>query len=91
VLDKDGLRVQSVAVPHGMMPSVASRIEHGGKSIVFSGDVQSEYEPLVKLAAGCDLLVHDLALPERVVAHEDHPQAGRLMATTQIERTSHGQ
>lgn len=64
-----GLLIRSVAVPHGMMPSVAYRVDHDGRSIVFSGDIQSGYGPLVDLASDCDVLVHDFALPEREVAH----------------------
>ncbi len=69
VIDQGDLRVASVSVPHGMMPSVAYRIDHDGASVVFSGDVQTAHAPLVGLAAGCDLLVHDLALPERETEH----------------------
>jgi len=52
------------------MPSVAYRIDHGGSSIVFTGDRET-YEPgLVELAGGFDVLVHDfVALPEREVEH----------------------
>jgi ribonuclease BN (tRNA processing enzyme) len=67
VVERKNLRVTSVAVPHGMMPAVAYRIECDGRSVVYSGDVQRAYAPLVELAAGCDLLVHDLALPERAI------------------------
>ena len=61
--------ISTVAVPHGMMPSLAYRIDHGGTSVVFSGDVESAHEPLIALARDCDLLVHDLALPERETEH----------------------
>lgn len=67
VLERAGISVRSVAVPHGMMPSVAYRIELAGRAIVVSGDVQSEYQPLVSLATGCDVLIYPLAVPEREV------------------------
>ncbi len=66
-----GVRVRAVAVPHGMMPSVAYRIEHGGVSLTLSGDVAEAAPGLIALAHGTDLLVHDLALPERDVPHGD--------------------
>lgn len=69
VLAAGNLRVRAVAVPHGMMPSVAYRVDLGDRSVVFSGDVQTAHPPLVALADGCDLLVHDFALPEREVEH----------------------
>ena len=64
-----GLSIGSVAVPHGMMPSVAFRVECDERSIVFSGDVSASTEPLIALAKNCSLLVHDFALPERDVPH----------------------
>lgn len=65
VLEQDNLTISSVAVPHGEMPTVAYRISCDGRTVVLSGDVQTAYPPLVELAQGCDLLVHELALPER--------------------------
>lgn len=61
--------VRSVAVPHGMMPAVAFRIDAAGASVVFTGDVSGYHLPLVDLATGADLLVHDMALPERPTEH----------------------
>jgi len=52
-----------------LFSALAYRIDHDGASVVFSGDVQTAREPLVGLAAGCDLLVHDLALRERETEH----------------------
>lgn len=69
VLEAGGLRVRAVAVPHGMMPAVAYRVEHADGTVVLSGDVSGAHPPLVSLAAGCDLLVCDLAVPERKSEH----------------------
>ena len=66
-----GLRIRSVAVPHGMMPAVSYRIEHGGRSLTISGDVSEAAPGLIALAHETDLLVHDLALPERDLPHGD--------------------
>jgi ribonuclease BN (tRNA processing enzyme) len=62
-----GVTLSSVAVPHGMMPSVAFRIDCGEESIVFSGDTSASTLELISLAKDCSLLVHDFALPERDV------------------------
>ncbi|MGI8421778.1 MAG: MBL fold metallo-hydrolase, partial [Gaiellaceae bacterium] len=76
--------IRSVAVAHGMMPSVAYRIEHAGRSVVVSGDPERYEQGLAELARGCDVLVHDFALPEREVEHgELHAkpsEVGRLAA-----------
>ena len=69
VIDDGTVQVRAVAVPHGMMPSVAYRIDLGGVAVVFSGDVQEFHQSLVELAAGCDTLICNLALPEREVEH----------------------
>jgi ribonuclease BN (tRNA processing enzyme) len=76
--------VTAVPVGHGMLPSVAYRVEHEGRSIVFSGDVERDEPGLIDLAHGCDLLVHHLALPEREVEHghlhAKPSQVGRVAA-----------
>lgn len=64
-----GISIASTAVPHGMMPSVAFRIEYDGRSIVFSGDVSRPTAALTALCSGCSMLVHDFALPERELPH----------------------
>jgi ribonuclease BN (tRNA processing enzyme) len=56
--------VYSVAVPHGMMPSVAYRVDCGTESVVFSGDISTSTASFIALAKDCSLLVHDFALPE---------------------------
>jgi ribonuclease BN (tRNA processing enzyme) len=56
--------VFAVAVPHGMMPSVAFRVDCGAESVVFSGDISASTAPFIALAKNCSLLVHDFALPE---------------------------
>jgi ribonuclease BN (tRNA processing enzyme) len=60
-----GVSLSAVAVPHGMMPAVAFRIDCGDESIVFSGDLSASTAELIMLAKNCSLLVHDFALPER--------------------------
>ncbi|HTC31427.1 MAG TPA: MBL fold metallo-hydrolase [Candidatus Acidoferrum sp.] len=62
-----GVVIRATAVPHGMMPSVAFRIECDQQSIVFSGDVSGSTPALIELAKDCSMLVHDFALPERDV------------------------
>jgi len=83
-------RIASVAVPHGMMPSVAYRIERGGRALCYSGDVAEESDALVRLAQDCDVLVHDAALPERDVPHGNlhaKPSAiGRVAARARCKK-----
>jgi ribonuclease BN (tRNA processing enzyme) len=66
--------VSAVGVSHGGMPAVAFRIDHGGRSVAFSGDIDGGSASLVDLARGVDVLVHDQSLPGREGEHGDnHP------------------
>jgi len=57
--------VHTLHMPH-VLDSLAFRIEAEGKSIVVAGDNMIS-EPLMALAEGCDLLVHECTFPsERV-------------------------
>lgn len=67
ILDDLAVSLNAVAVPHGMMPTVAFRIDCGEESIAFSGDTSASTIELITLAKNCSLLVHDFALPERDV------------------------
>lgn len=54
----DGLRVTAAAGHHRDAPAVVYRIDYGGKSITFSGDVDAAgLDALRRLAADSDLLV----------------------------------
>ena len=58
ILDRDGLSITAIAGHHGDAPSVIYRIEHGGRSVTFSGDIDSEGLPaLRRIAKATDLLV----------------------------------
>jgi ribonuclease BN (tRNA processing enzyme) len=59
VLRGDDLRVSSIAVDHGEAPAVAYRVDRAGHSAVFSGDLASKNDNLVRLADGANLLVYD--------------------------------
>ncbi|GAC1594576.1 MAG: hypothetical protein NVS4B10_02300 [Myxococcales bacterium] len=62
VLERDGLRITSVAVDHGDTPAVAYRIDFAGHGIVVTGDLASKNDNLPRLAASADLLVYDAAV-----------------------------
>lgn len=58
LLDADGVRIRAIRGRHADAPSVIYRIDHGGKSITFSGDIDpGGLAALRKLAQGSDLLV----------------------------------
>jgi ribonuclease BN (tRNA processing enzyme) len=60
---EDGVRVLSVCTHHGDAPSDAYRIEYGGRSVTFSGDIDpAGLDNLTKLAMDTDLLVFNCAV-----------------------------
>lgn len=63
VFSDEHTSVRAVAVPHGMMPALAYRIDHRGRSLVMSGDIARPTPAFIELAREADLLVHDQAVP----------------------------
>jgi ribonuclease BN (tRNA processing enzyme) len=58
ILKQRGLIVSAIAGHHGDAPSVIYRIEHAGKSVTFTGDIDSQGLPaLRRIAKSTDLLV----------------------------------
>lgn len=55
-------RVSTIPVDHGDTPAVAYRIEHGGRSVVITGDLASKNDNVARLASGADVLVYDTAV-----------------------------
>lgn len=62
VLDRDGIKVTALGIPHGNLPTVAYRIETQGKSIVFSSDQNGTNPRFPEFARGANLLVMHLAV-----------------------------
>ena len=96
VFEKAGLKVTAFDVDHSpVWPAFGYRVDHGGRSIVLSGDTRVS-QNLIRYAAGVDLLVHEVASPESfqragvrperaksVIAHHVTPEeAGEVFAKT---------
>jgi ribonuclease BN (tRNA processing enzyme) len=58
------MAVYAVRVIHGAFPSLAWRVEIGGKRIVFSGDTNGVGKGLTLLATNADIFVAHNAVPE---------------------------
>jgi ribonuclease BN (tRNA processing enzyme) len=58
IYQQGDLRISAIAGHHGDAPAVIYRIDHAGRSIAFSGDIDAAGLPaLQKIAKDCDLLV----------------------------------
>lgn len=58
IFDEGGLAIVAIAGHHRDAPAVIYRIEHGGKSITFSGDIDPQgHADLRRIAKGSSLLV----------------------------------
>ncbi|MEM7503489.1 MAG: MBL fold metallo-hydrolase [Pseudomonadota bacterium] len=58
------IRVFAMPVPHGIVPSVAFRVEVGERSVVFSSDQNGSDDNFIDFAGGADLLIAHFAIPE---------------------------
>ena len=94
VFETDGVRVTAFEVDHAPIKSALGyRIDYAGRSVVLSGDTRVS-ENLMRHAAGTDLLIHEVLVPETlrrtgvppdripgIVAYHTTPeQAGELFA-----------
>ena len=92
----DGVRVTAFAVDHGpVTPAYGYRLDHAGRSVVFSGDTRPS-RALVENARGVDVLVHEVIVPSvemmrsavadatkvrRIIEHHTTPEdAGKIFA-----------
>jgi ribonuclease BN (tRNA processing enzyme) len=58
ILKQGGLIITAIAGHHGDAPSVIYRIEHAGRSVTFSGDIDAQGLPALRsLAKSTDLLI----------------------------------
>ena len=87
--DRDGVRITSFPVIHGLNGAVGFRLDYAGRSVVFSGDTLPS-KTVVEAARGCDLLIHEAIAPAetfaeltgmpiekaRFVVNEGHTPAG---------------
>ncbi len=64
VYARDGIRVSAAPVHHGPFPALAYRVEAGGCTLAFSGDMTGRLHSLPALARGADILVAHNAIPE---------------------------
>lgn len=90
-LINESIMAKSIGVNHGPISAVAWRVEVGGCSVTFSGDMSNQYNSLAKLAQGTDLLVANNAIEESAkgVARRLHmppSEIGKIAAQAKVEK-----
>lgn len=85
VYSDDHVRVTATLVSHfPVAPSYGYRFDFDGKSVVFSGDTGPS-ENLVRLAAGADVLVHEVIDPDWIATRPPASQQHHLTAHTSVD------
>ncbi len=101
IMEDDRVRVSAILVPHGgMFPALAYRFDTDSGSVVVSGDT-AKSENVVALAAGSDLLIHEVmdadamvmsGMPEQFVheillqVHTESVEVGEVGSQAGAER-----
>ena len=62
VLDRQGLIVTALGIPHGNIPALAYRVQAGDVSIVFSSDQTGTNPKFIEFAHGANVLVMHLTI-----------------------------
>lgn len=91
IFQQSDIRVTAVSVVHGSVPALAWRVDIGGKSIAFSGDMNGESGNLHRLAKKADILVAHNAVPESArgaARHLHMPPSviGQIAAQAQVDQ-----
>jgi len=80
-----------LAVPHGIVPSLAYRVRAGGRTLVFGSDQNGSNPAFIDFARGADLLVMHMPIPEdadRIAKrlHATPSQIGRIAGEVEPKR-----
>ncbi len=84
ILSLAAVTIKTAPVQH-LASSLAFRVEHGGRAVVYSGDTDWS-DSLIQLARGADLLILEAANPWKVPGHLTPEEAGRLAAHAGVPR-----
>ncbi|MDT8408714.1 MAG: MBL fold metallo-hydrolase [Wenzhouxiangellaceae bacterium] len=90
VIELEDLKIEAIGVHHGPVPTLAYRIEIGGKRIVISGDQNLSREGFSAFTHGADLLIMPMAIPENAgrsaaMLHARPSAIGRLAADAEVK------
>jgi ribonuclease BN (tRNA processing enzyme) len=88
VLDRQGLTVTAIGVPHGNVPSLAYKVAVEGTTIVFASDQTGTDPRFIEFARGADVLVMHLAVGagESSPAHASPTVVGSIARAARAKR-----
>lgn len=92
IVDREDIKLTTIAVHHGPIPALAWCIELENRAITISGDMNGDYHILVKLVQGSDFLVSHHAVPEGAsgVARNLHMPPSVIGKIANGARVGHG-
>jgi len=90
VMDESGLRVTALGVPHGIVPTLASRVAAAGPSLVFASAQNGSSEQFSGFAQGATVLVAHLAIPENATGAARKLHAPASVIGQMAEKSSAG-
>lgn len=64
VYTSEGLSIEAMHVPHGIVPAVAFKVRAGERTLVFASDQNGSKASFAEFAGGASLLVMHLVVPE---------------------------
>jgi len=88
--EAEGLRIDALHVPHGIVPALAFRLHMGDSSIVFSSDQNGSNEQFIDFAHDADILVMHMPVPEEVTGvgrrlHAPPSVIGQIAAKARVK------
>lgn len=94
IFEADGLTITAFQVQHDPIdPAVGYRFDYGGRSVVVSGDT-AYFEPIIKVAEGADVLIHEALATHMIsmisdkLADNGQPRLAKLARDTLDYHTS---
>lgn len=91
LFNENGITLAAIGVHHGPIPALAWRVSIGNYRIVFSGDMNGDYDSLPLLAENADILVAHNAVPETATGvarrlHMPPSVIGKIAAKAKVKK-----
>jgi ribonuclease BN (tRNA processing enzyme) len=88
VLDRQGLTVAALGIPHGNLPTLAYRVQTRDVSIVFSSDQTGTNPRFIEFAKGANILIMHLAIAAGATSplHASPAVVGRVAQDASVGR-----